>query len=145
MLFIVGECLIMKAGDSWNQACTVGMLLLQGLTAHAAHELQRDIQTQHSQVTYTLTCVRASTLFYATDQRAHRTRMYSLRCLHAGPYLAQGPTLTQPRYPPTSACPTQTLFAMVNFVWGPQASPPGSQPRAVTVVNTRKVATWIMP
>ena len=57
----------------------------------------------------------------------------------------QGHTLTQFRCPRTSACLTQTLFAAVNSAWEPQALTPASQPRLVTMVNTCKAATSIMP
>ena len=50
----------------------------------------------------------------------------------------QGPALTQSRHPPTSACPTQISFAVVNFAAGPQALTPASQPRPVTVVTCKQ-------
>ena len=48
--------------------------------------ITRDIQALHPQVTAALTSVRTSTLFYATNQPAHRARMYSLCCRLAGAY-----------------------------------------------------------
>ena len=47
----------------------------------------KDIQTLHPLVTTTITSVRASALFDAADQPAHRARMHSLRFRHARAYL----------------------------------------------------------
>ena len=57
--------------------------------------------------------------------RAH-IRCHRPCSTHAGAYLDTVPV------PPTSACLTQTVFAVVNFAWEPQAPTPASQPRFVT-------------
>ena len=49
--------------------------------------ITRDMQTLHPHVTAILTSVRASALFHAADQPAHRARLHSLRCRNAGAYL----------------------------------------------------------
>ena len=52
---------------------------------HLSREkMTQDIQALHPQVTTARTSVRASALFYANDEPAHRARMHSLRCRHAG-------------------------------------------------------------
>ena len=48
----------------------------------------QDIQALHPQVTAALTSVGTSTLFYATNQPAHRARMHRLHCRHVRAYLA---------------------------------------------------------
>ena len=59
-----------------------------------------------------LISVRAPTLFHAADQPAPSALMHSL------PAATQGLTLTQSQCPPTSACLTLTLFAMVVVIRG---------------------------
>ena len=97
--------------------------------------ITRDIQTLHSHVTVTLTLLRASALFYAADQSAHRAYMHSLRCRHEGAYLDPVPVS------PYLHLSDADFFAVVNFAWEPQAPTQASQPRLVTVVNTNKAAT----
>ena len=53
--------------------------------------ITRDIKALQPQVTAALVSVRASALFYAADQPAHRTHMHSLRSRHAGAYLVTVP------------------------------------------------------
>ena len=81
------------------------------------------MQTLQPHVTATLTSERASALLYAADEPAHCTRTVSAAA-------TQGLTLTQSRCLPTSACLSQTAFAVVHFAFwyrsektGPSQSP----------------------
>ena len=99
------------------------------------HHFHRDIQTLHPHVTATLTSVRASALFYAADQPAHRTRMHCLRCHHAGAYLDTVPVS------PSLRVSDAEFICVVSIAWEPQAPTPASQPRLTTLVNACKAAT----